>query len=92
LALVMAGVGLRPTYKEATREELLHWRYFYSLRNKRDDLYRYLKNMKDPVKAVEKYNNQIDKFLNNENIPPHIRQAAQKLMIKKLPKSIRRIK
>jgi len=82
-AFIVGVSGARLSYTEKKRREFEQWKIFYDLRNKRTDLYRYLKTIKNPEEKVAKYNEQIEKFINNKALPEEIREVARGLLIKK---------
>jgi len=82
LAYLMAAAGLRPAYTEAEVREREQWKVFYDLRNRREDLYRYISTLKKPIEAVENYNKQLTRLISNRYLSEDVRGAAEKLFIK----------
>jgi len=81
LAFAMSALGVRTTVTEEEKRRREHWEKFYKLRNNRDELFRYLTTINDPIKNVEEYNKQINKFVEKESVPKEVRDAGRKLLI-----------
>ncbi len=80
-AAMTALLGYRPTLTEADKREQQILSRIYSLRGQQEELFLYLRTLKRPRQAVEKYNNTVRSILDSPMTPTAISSKWRKKLI-----------
>ncbi len=82
LSALTALLGYRPTLTEKDKREQQVLHRIYSLKGQQEELYQYLATVRNPRKAVERYNKTVNTILSSRMIPQKMRNEWEpKLLI-----------
>lgn len=82
LSFLTSLLGYRPTKTEKDKREQQVLHRIYSLKGQQEELYQYLATIRNPRRAVERYNKTVDSILSSPMIPRSMRkQWEPKLVI-----------
>lgn len=82
IAAIESLLGVRPTKTEKDKREQAITNRIYSLKGQQEKLYQYLGTLKEPRKAIDRYNKTVNQVLNSKMVPQKMRKEWEpKLLI-----------